>query len=1088
MKYLLSMGLLLFFLVGISQQRPFINTLSKTSGTVGETVTISGSGFSPGDMQVNFGAGIATIVNESSSQLEVLVPNTATYGPVVVTDLNTGLSGQASQAFTLSFGGSGFDLARIDDQEDFATNNLFTYDLCICDFDLDGKADAAVTNQDQPVVNFFINTSTINTLTFTNTPVNNGISTATTDCGDLDGDGKPDVVFGAVKGTDLNHIFIYRNTSTPGNFSSVLARQFKLPTIGTDNRVPQRVMIAEIDGDGKPELVVGNTEDNTLLIYINNSSPGSISFNSTPVLVTVTGSTDAGEFDVADLDNNGLSDIVVISFEDANEEVFVLKNQSSPGNISLINQPVINVTGNRQFVRLADLDLDDFPEIITSDRVSDEISIFANTTQQSGEITFDTPIEFDIPDPWGIAAGDFNGDSKVDLIISSLASGIYFVENSSSAGALSFSVPVAKSNALTSRNIKAADFNGDAKPDLGFTYNSVTNQNGFFSVMANRNCLVPVISPADLTFCVGNAFTLNTIKTAEATYDWSTTGDATLTENNDEVTVTVNSGTTITIDVKITSDDGICENTASQTFDLTGGSPPTAPVINIDNAGTICSGEAFTLSGPAGQDIYMWTMPDGSTANGPELTIDPATSSNAGIYALRIQEGTGCFSETGTRTVTIEEPPSVSINNLGEVNFCETGSTTLEVPDYDGFTYQWRLDGTVIDGEISNTLTATASGDYTVAVVDAVTECENISEAIGLTAVTLPQGSFTSDSEICVGVDMAFTATSTPGNPDFGLNYTWDFGDGSATATGAEVSHIFVGPTTPGSADTTYTVTLTTAYDGVNVCSIDVTETITVTDQQVVDIIVPDGSTEKCPTDSIRLELPQGYQSYAWSTGDDTYFTYAKTAPGEDEVTVTVDMVTDIGCSVPSEITISNYADSGLEITSTEATIVDDAMELESGVSSVTLTATNGSGFSWEPLDILKILNLDSSSVVVFPRDPETVVSVRGIDAANCEITDSLTITTPGVIPRKAFSPNGDNLGYDCWEILNSNTLEGCKVHVMDQRGRHVFTGDSPFADDCVWNGNIDNGSKQAPEGLYYFVMKCDNASYSRTGTILLAR
>ncbi len=52
--------------------------------------------------------------------------------------------------------------------------------------------------------------------------------------------------------------------------------------------------------------------------------------------------------------------------------------------------------------------------------------------------------------------------------------------------------------------------------------------------------------------------------------------------------------------------------------------------------------------------------------------------------------------------------------------------------------------------------------------------------------------------------------------------------------------------------------------------------------------------------------------------------------------------------------------------------------------------------------------------------------------------------------------------------------------------GANILVEDSPFANDEVWDGNFKNNP--APEGVYYFVLKCDDSAQNQTGAILLAR
>ena len=151
----------------------------------------------------------------------------------------------------------------------------------------------------------------------------------------------------------------------------------------------------------------------------------------------------------------------------------------------------------------------------------------------------------------------------------------------------------------------------------------------------------------------------------------------------------------------------------------------------------------------------------------------------------------------------------------------------------------------------------------------------------------------------------------------------------------------------------------------------------------------------------------------------------------------------------------------------------------------VSLTASNSTdGYEWT---INGSVNSTTGDVLtVQPTQRVTIVTVEGTDPNGCEEMSQVTILLPAVIPRKTFSPNEDGLGFDCWEILNTSALEGCKVYIFDNRGRHLLVTDSPFENNCVWDGMAEG--QPAPEGIYYFVMKCDDESINQTGSITLAR
>src|SRR5690606_10799538 len=222
---------------------------------------------STSNIRVNFGAAFAPAVSVSENLIKVKVPKGATYGSIAVTNLTSGLTGYSSQQFGLSFKGDGFDASKFDDQRDFNAG-LGVFDLCLCDFDGDGRSDVATSNDIATDIGIFKNNSGTNNIALA---ARQGISlgvpspTRNITCGDIDGDGKPDIVVsgGGSSGAYRNTIFVLRNTSTGlGNISFGLPVQL---TIGSNGAA--RIAIRDLDLDGKPELIVTNNADNKVAIF-----------------------------------------------------------------------------------------------------------------------------------------------------------------------------------------------------------------------------------------------------------------------------------------------------------------------------------------------------------------------------------------------------------------------------------------------------------------------------------------------------------------------------------------------------------------------------------------------------------------------------------------------------------------------------------------------------------------------------------------------------------------------------------------------------------------------------------------------------
>ncbi len=1108
-NYKSYISLLLFTLLlsanTVFAQAPYITSIDKTNASTGATVLILGLNFpstaNVGDLVVKFGAAHvpqADIVSNSETLIEVKVPSNATFDNITVTDTATGLTAFSNEAFGLGFGGTTFSKGLLDPIFTDVTGFNFTFDLCMCDFDNNGITDIATTNNGGNSINIFTNTSTPTTVNLSQNDIDFGIETLNITCGDLNGDGKPDLVV-TRGGSTAETFFVLTNTSP--NAGTVSFDDANMLTITfprqDDNTVrsPKRPIIQDIDLDGKPDLIFTNIKDNILFIYKNNSN-ASISFENTPTQIVVNGITNSSGLDVKDLNNDGLPEIVFI--EDQDNHIYILPNNSEPGTILLGDLITISVNGAFRNLKVGDLNNDGFNDIAASNFSGHAIVILKNLTSElGGNISFDSPISINnTTRVFGIDLFDAEGDGDLDIVAASesddlpkTGEAVYILLNDDPAN-LTFSTEKIQLTKFV-RNIKAGDLNGDGKPDIAFTYNSANNTPGELGIIINRNCVVPKISPStDQTICTGTTIRLRATGGLDATYDWLKDGVSVKNSADDFIDIT---GVAGSYTVKMTANNDDCVQTSTAVIISIDTDPSVATVASNDTGGNpVCVGTDVVLSSTViAAATYIWSGPDGFTSSGTDanLTLSSVQASNAGVYSL-VALKDGCTSAETFTTVAIETVPVIAVQNTNQDVFCIGSSVDISVTNYQGgYTYKWRKDGADISPAQNNTtLTVSESGVYSAVITSSsANACSSESQVRTLTQLALPVPDFdisdaggiltATNSSICRALTVDLSATSTSAQDSTILN-SWDFGDAN-TSSGNSVTNAY-----DNAGD--FTITLTATYPNVEACSTNeqTTNVITITETPVVSISTTNDEVEKCPSESLTLSIPSNYSNYLWSTGDTT-----NSIEASNPDSYSVSASDEFGCDfTTADVVISNFTSSGIDIESTSTISVDNTITVAEGQLVVDLSVVNAAEgtIAWTPASIIEDTTL--ANVRVHIQDINTLITVIGRDAENCLESDTVSILNTFVRAKKVFSPNGDGIGDDCWEISNSraNEYAGCTIYIFDSKGSILQQMNGPFAEDCVWDGNI-RGS-QAPEGVYYYALKCSSGNLNLSGSILLAR
>ena len=343
-----------------------------------------------------------------------------------------------------------------------------SYTSCaVADFNGDGKLDVAVsysTMASAPphagVVAVYLQDPTHSGSFLTPVNYNVGNDPVALAAGDLNGDGKPDLV-------SVNTILSAYGTGS-SSVSVLLqdpvhAGQFLSATQYPTGFAPFGVAIGDLNGDGRPDLAVADTTGISILLQ---SSTAAGQF--LPLTTIAVGSGGTAGVAIADVNGDGKPDLVATS----SDLIVLMQDPAGPGNFLA---PSHYTVGAQPYaVTVQDLNSDGRPDVAVANlgsadgTVAASLSVLLQNPANPGNFlpanNYATGIR-----SWTIAAADLNGDGKPDLAVGNMgsftgASVSVFLQNPTAAGTFQTATNYNDSGVVSW--VAAGDIDGDGRQDL----------------------------------------------------------------------------------------------------------------------------------------------------------------------------------------------------------------------------------------------------------------------------------------------------------------------------------------------------------------------------------------------------------------------------------------------------------------------------------------------------------------------------------------------------------------------------------------------------------------------------------------------
>jgi len=279
----------------------------------------------------------------------------------------------------------------------YAVGNVDPLYVVAADFNGDGRVDLATSGYYSTTISILFNHGDG---TFSKPvrvplgPISNGLA-----AGDFNGDGRVDLVSidGTIGGNGGNLLLLLNNG----------AGTFKRPRAVTTSSLANAVVVGDFNNDGRADLATSDHNSNSVTVLLGR---GDATFRPPRHYPQVS----PWSIVTADFDNDGSPDLATDTINAIPPKVLFNKDDGTGRFDRAV--PVADLGGHGFGLVAADVNDDGLADLVGTNEFGDNIVVLVN----NGDRTFLAPTNCEVGpgrlEPSHIAAADFNGDGRVDIV------------------------------------------------------------------------------------------------------------------------------------------------------------------------------------------------------------------------------------------------------------------------------------------------------------------------------------------------------------------------------------------------------------------------------------------------------------------------------------------------------------------------------------------------------------------------------------------------------------------------------------------------------------------------------------------------